>query len=204
MPIIKYVILFKKALPVMWSFLELINGILFKLIFFKKVKSNASHILRSFENEKYAYRLLAPEDIEYLFEFFQRQNQPQYLFFNPHNFDKKSLKRLFNNPSIFLFGVFDGNKLIGYFILRCYNNKKCFIGRLVDEVHQNQGIAKNMGKILHQIAWKSNFRIFSTISKENVKSLNSYQAFIDYKVIAELDNKYLYIEFLETKEKHLK
>ena len=62
-------------------------------------------------------------------------------------------------------------------------------------------LAKKMGKILHHIAWDSNFRVFGTASKENIKSLKSYQAINNYKIIKELNNGYIYFEYLKSEEK---
>ena len=164
---------------------------------------NADVILKQYENEIYNYRFLIQSEIPRLHDFFNKQNQEQFSYFKPHDFDNSSLHRLFNNPSFLLFGVFDKDEIIGYFFLRCFINKQCFTGRIVDERYQGQGIAKKMGKILHHIAWTSNFRVFGTASNENIKSLKSYQAINNYRIIKELDNNYIYFEYLKSEEKPL-
>ena len=179
----------------------LINKFLFRLFFYKRIKRNSLSVLSSFENERFTFRHVIEEDLETLFDFLHDQNPEQFKYFKPHSFEKHSLKRLFKNPSNLLFGVFDQNKLIGYFFLRCFINKKCFTGRFVEKRYQNQGIGKKMGKILLAIAWSSNFRIFGTASKENMKSLKSYQAINNYHILSELKNNYIFFEFLRPEEK---
>jgi GNAT superfamily N-acetyltransferase len=201
---IKLLIALKKRLPFVWRFVEYINGLIFRVLFYKRLKRNAVNVLQDYTKEKFTYRFLTQNDLQALHELFQRQNQEQFRFFKPHDFDLKTLKRLFNNPSFFMFAVFDKNKLIGYFFLRCFCNKKSFTGRFVDEKYQGQGISKRMGKILHNLAWNSNFRVFGTASRDNFKSLNSYQSINNFKIIKELDNNFIYFEYLKSEEKPIK
>ena len=72
---------------------------------------------------------------------------------------------------------------------------------MVDANYQGQGIAKNMGRILHHIAWDSNFRVFGTASTKNSKSIRSYQAINNFKIIKELDNDFIFFEYLKTEER---
>lgn len=200
---IKLLISIKKKLPFIWQFFEYGNGLLLKLLFQKEIKKNTLITLKYYANEKYTYRFLTEDDLKSLHELFQRQDQEQYKYFKPHSFDEKTLYRLFKNPSFFMFGVFDKDKLAGYFFLRCFSNKKSFTGRLVDEKYQGKGISRRMGKILHNIAWNSDFRVFGTASRDNFKSINSYQSINNFKIIKELDNNYIFFEYLKTEEKPL-
>jgi RimJ/RimL family protein N-acetyltransferase len=197
---IKILISLKKKLPFFWMFIEYSNGLLFNLLFHKQIKKNALIVLKTYINEKYAYRFLTKNDLQALNELFQRQHQEQYKYFKPHKFDKKTLLRLLKNPSFFMFGVFDESKLAGYFFLRCFSNKKSFIGRLIDENYQGQGISKKMGKILLHIAWSSNFRVYATVSRDNIKSIYACQSINNFKIIKELDNNFIYFEYLESEE----
>lgn len=198
---IRWFLYIKRKFPSAWAFILFVNNIIFNFLFASRIKINGIKVLNNYKNEKYTYRFLTLKDLYLLREFLQAQDQNQFTYFNPHKFDKQTLKNLLENSSSFLFGVFNQNKLIGYFFLRCYINKKCFIGRIVDKDYQGQGIAKKMSKILYHIAWSSNFRIFSTISKYNISSLKSHQAINNYKIIKELDNDYYLIEYIKSEEK---
>ena len=194
---------FKKKLPFIWMFVEFVNGVIFKLIYYKIIINNTFDILNKVDVDKYSYRLLEYGDLKKLSVFFEEQNQDHFLFFKPHGFDIKTLKRLLKNPSFFQFAVFDDNKIIGYFFLRCFINKQCFNGHIVDERYQGQGIARIMDKIVLNIAWSSKFRVFGNASNENIKSIKSFEAICDYHVIKKLDNNYFYFEYLKSEKKDI-
>mgnify|MGYP003310122073 FL=1 len=54
-----------------------------------------------------------------------------------------------------------------------------------------------MGQIMTNIASEAGFRVYATISKSNVASLQSAKAGSKIKVIKELPDDYLYIEILK-------
>lgn len=198
---IKLFILLKKKVPFVWNFIEYINGLLFKLFFDSKIRNNAKIILKKFENEIFTYRFLTQHDLASLHNLFINQDQEQFRYFKPHDFDLATIQRLYKNPSFLMLGVFDNQKMIGYFFLRCFLNKKSFTGRIVDEQYQGQGIAKRMGKILHKTAWISNFRVFGTASRDNFKSISSYKSINNFRIIKELENNYIYFEYLQSEER---
>ena len=92
--------------------------------------------------------------------------------------------------------VFDKDKIIGYFFIRFFANRKAFRGKMVDVNFQGRGIAKNMGRIMTDVALGAGFRLFATISKDNLSSLASSKAVNEIRIVAELDNNYIYIEYL--------
>lgn len=198
---IKFLILLKKKVPFVWHFIEYLNGVLFNIFFKSKIINNAKLILKQFESEEYTYRFLTQQDLTSLHNLFENQDQDQFKYFKPHDFDLVSIQRLYNNPSFLMFGVFDKHKMVGYFFLRCFLNKKSFTGRIVDEQYQGKGIAKRMGKILHKTAWISNFRVFGTASRDNFKSISSYKSINNFRIIKELENNYIYFEYLQSEER---
>ena len=149
----------------------------------------------------FVYRILNKDDLPSLQAFFESQNPEQFKYFQPHTFDRDTLKHLFKNSAFFMMGVFHNDKMVGYFFLRCFINKKCFIGRIVDKMYQGRGISKIMGRILLRTAWASKFRIFSTVSRDNIKSFNSSKSINNFRIVSELDNGFVFIEYIEESEK---
>jgi hypothetical protein len=86
--------------------------------------------------------------------------------------------------------------MIGYFFLRFFINKKCFVGRLVSTEYQGKGVGKTMNAIMYGIAWKMGFRCLSTISKNNHLVLRAHKNNENMVVRKLLDNDYLLVEFL--------
>src|SRR5690554_3530742 len=154
---IKLLIAFKKNIPFVWLLVEYFNGIIFRFLYHKRIIQTAKQVLENYKGEQFRYRFLKKADLPFLFELFQNQDQEQFKYFKPHAFDEKTLYRLYKNPSFLMLGVFDKDNLAGYFFLRCFINRKCFLGRLVDVNYQGLGFGKRMGEILYNIAWESNF-----------------------------------------------
>ena len=141
-------------------------------------------------------------DLPKLHDFFDSQNLEQFRFFKPHAFSLPALQRLHRNKAFLMMSVFEGEKLIGYFFLRFFLNKKCFIGRIVDDNYQRKGVAKSMNEIMYQTIWQSGFRCLSTISKHNKSIVNFHQKGKNIRILKELPNDYLLVEILNTEETH--
>lgn len=198
---VKFLVWFKKQFPLVWSIVESLNGAIFSLLFSRRIHKNLEKYISVFGQGALNYRFLKKGDIQTLEKFFLAQDKEQFNYYKPHAFDLKTLERLIQNPAFFMLGVFDGEILTGYFFLRCFINKHSFTGRIVDTRYQGRGISKVMGRILLRAAWESGFRVFGTASKENVKSLGSYKSINDFKILRELDNGFIYFEYLKDAEK---
>lgn len=64
---------------------------------------------------------------------------------------RKDNQAFTKEPSFLMMGVFDGNKLIGYFFLRFFMNRHSFTGYLVDYNYQGQGIAAKWGVLCSEL-----------------------------------------------------
>ena len=144
--------------------------------------------------------MAAPADAAPLAAFFAEQPEEAFKFFKPHAFDEKTLLKIIKNKAFLTFLVLDGEKIVGYFFLRCFVNRKSFRGRIVDYRWRNKGIAKLMGITMNKIIAVLNVRLFGSISPDNYASLQSTKAVNDIRVIKTLDNGYYYIEYLPKKE----
>ncbi|MDL2264895.1 GNAT family N-acetyltransferase [Parabacteroides sp. OttesenSCG-928-G21] len=161
-----------------------------------RIKNSISKVLKSIPESTFSFRTIEKTDIDRLYTFFQQQEKSAFDYFKPHSFDKNTLEKLLKSHSFFMFGVFNmENQIVGYFFLRCFINRKAFRGKIVDKAYQGQGLAKKMGYILSDICWKSNFRLFATISKNNTASISSSKAVNQIQVVKELPDNYIYIEY---------
>jgi len=192
---VNFLMFLKENCPASWKIIEWLNGFLFHILYSNKFALAANSNLAKYTVSSYNFRLLNKNDLDVLSKFLYSFDQSHVKTFEPHDFDTETLKRMNRNPSFYMFGVFDEAALIGYFFLRCFINRKAFMGRIVATPHRNKGIAKKMAQILHQIAWQSKFRIFSTIDPENIPSLKSQASVCDYTVLRKVSNGYLLIEY---------
>lgn len=184
----------KHHFKLVWSIIEWLNGKLFSLFYARSFETEIGKLLENSSSNKYKYKRLEEKNMEALSAFFERQPKESYRFFNPHSFDSASLKRMFDNPSFIMMGVTDGDKLVGYFFLRCFINKKCFIGRIVDAAYQKQGIANGMNDIMYKAAWRNGFQCLTTISKQNEAIVNLHKKEANTVILRELPNNYLLVE----------
>ncbi len=193
---VKILLFIKHNLGFVWRIIEWFNGLLFGVLFKKKFLRNLDQLLAGYENREFIYRKISSADLPALHEFFKNQPEESFRFFNPHTFDMATLRRLHNNPAFIMMGVFDQEKMVGYFFFRCFANKKCFIGRIVDNGYRRQGIAAAMNELIYNTIWNSGFRCLSTISKNNTSIYNLHQKGNNIKVLKELDNDYLFVEIV--------
>ncbi len=179
-----------------WILIEYVNEQLFYCIFHKKLKTIKDCTSLNSKDSKYNISILKADDMAELSDFFANQPNNSFQYFQPHSFDLKSLLKMNKNHSFIMIGVKSENKIVGYGFLRCFFNGKAFRGKIVDKNFQGQGIAKKIGIVLTDIATHLNMRLFATISKDNVKSISSSKAVNQIKIIKELPDNYIFVEYL--------
>ena len=180
----------KNRFPYLWDCVEKVNEWLFILRYGKRLDGT----VKEKQEGPFCYRMLVEEDAEKLAGFFAHQPEDAFVYFNPHKFDPKTIKRLLRNRSFLAYGAFDGKKLIGYYFLRAFFVGKAYLGKMVDVDCRGKGIGKQMCINAMDVATVLGMHMCETISKNNLSSLYSTQKVLDVKVLEELPDDYLYIE----------
>lgn len=75
-------------------------------------------------------------------------------------------------------------------------NGKAFRGKIVGVDFRGRGIAKTFGTLTTEIASAFGLGLFGTISKANSASMASSKSSNEIKIIEELPNDYLLIQYL--------
>lgn len=193
---ISFLLFIKHHLSFLWGIAEWCNGLCFSIVYKNRIAENSKKICDNYSKNGLTFCCLKKTDIAELASFFNNQPEESYRYFKPHAFDKKTLTRLWNNPSFFQFIVKDKkNQIEGYFLIRFFINKKAFVGFLVGNQFQGRGIAKQMCHIALKICWENHFHTFATVSKENTKALAAYRKINDFTIHKELSDNYIYIEY---------
>ena len=189
----------KDRLPFVWSFIEFINEKLFLLRYGRRLR----HINDCLEKYQGVYQIqeATKTDVPSMVSFFKEQPEESFQYFQPHGFDEKSLKKLIQRKSQIMLLVKQKSQIVGYVFLRCFFNGKCFRGKMVDYRWRGKGIGVLLGELSTEVATMLGLRLYGTISKDNVSSMRSSQASNEIKVIEELPNDYLYIEYLPKLDK---
>ncbi len=193
----RILIYIKHNLRFLWRLIELGNGFLFDLLFKKKLNGHVLKVFAEYALPPYNYRLLGESEAEDLFNLIKKQDVSDLEHFKPHEFDLRSIKEQFGNRALLMMGVFDRNELVGYFFLRFFASRKCFVGRLIDKSYRGKGIGINMNRIMYEISWRMGFRCLSTISLNNKTVLKAHANNPTISIIRKLPNDYLLVEFLK-------
>lgn len=187
----------KYHLPFIWAIIEVLNGKITWILYGRQISIAVQKTFTEKRNLEYLFRPIKSTDLPQLVDLMHHQADGFDEFFSPHHFDKKTFETLFRNHSFLMLGAFDKEQIVGYFFIRFFANGKAFRGKMVDSNYRGRGIAKHMGLIMTDIAFNAKFRLFATISKENLSSIASSQAVNEIKILKELDDNYIYIEYLK-------
>lgn len=154
-------------------------------------------VFNEFSVPPYSYRKLNLSDAKALYSMINMQNISDLEYFRPHRFDLISVRKQFQNRSFLMMGAFENGIIAGYFFLRFFVNKKCFVGRMIDKNYRGLGIGVVMNKIMYETAWRMGFRCLSTISRNNSLVMRAHASNPTMVVLKELQNDYLLVEFLQ-------
>jgi len=153
-------------------------------------------VFEEVSDSHYTFRKLVQADLNGLHQLLDSQDEGDLDYFKPHGFDITSLKRQIEIPSFLMMGAFDGEKMAGYFFLRFFANKKCFVGRLTDKDYRSKGIGQTMNRIMYETAWRMGFRCLSTISRNNTLVMKAHAENRNMIVLKELAGDYMLVEFV--------
>lgn len=184
----------------LWTIIDWINGKLFQWFFKSDLETVLPFVIEKYHSEPFFYRKLHISDITELFKLIESQPREDLKYFSPHRFDITSLNAQIKKPAFLMMGTFADQKMVGYFFLRFFANRKCFVGRLIDKEYRGKGIGYEMNKIMYNTAWEMGFRCLSTISKNNKSVMGAHAKNSAMIVLKELQNDYLLVEFIDKKK----
>lgn len=178
----------------LWNFIEMMNSVLFSWKYGKKVKD----FVFSYIPE--GYKLLPIKDIstEKLVGFFDRQPEDAFTYFKPHGFDHKSIKRLQGNKAFLAYVLLDksNEQIAGYCFNRSFFHGTGFRGRMVDVNYRSKGLGTAMNKILNDVGFGIDLRLYESVSKDNVASYKSAISASQIKILKEMPNNEILLEIL--------
>ena len=177
-----------------WNLVEWGNSLVFALTHRAALKKIPA-ILQECSG-MYTLRVAELADATALATFFAEQPEEAFKFFKPHAFDEKTLSKIIRNRAFLTFLVLDGEKIVGYFFLRCFVNGKSFKGYIVADAYRGRGIAKLEGIAMNKVNEALGLRMFGSISPENFASMAAAKSVNEVKILETLENGDYYVEFL--------
>jgi hypothetical protein len=195
----RILIFIKHHFKFLWKVIEWSNDNLFSCTHKSAMEKILPEVIGEFSKPPFSYRRLKKSDCEMLYAMIRSQKITDLEYFNPHGFDLISIKNQFRKSAFLMLGAFEGEKIAGYFFLRFFTNKKCFVGRLIDTYYRGQGMGNVMNNIMYETAWRMGFRCLSTISRNNNAIMKAHAKNPTMVVLKELQNDYLLVEFVKDK-----
>lgn len=192
----RLLILIKHRFTFIWNIIEFTNGLLFTLLFKGRLLRTLNEVFTKISNPDFSYRLLNYQDATDLYALIARQPKEDLIYFHPHSLDLRSIRVQLKKRAFIMMGTFEGNRLVGYFFLRFFVNRKSFVGRLVDRPYRGIGVGNLMNEVMYEISWRMNFRCLSTISRNNLLVMNAHSKNSNLIVLRELADDYLLVEFV--------
>lgn len=189
--------LFKQHLPFLFPLIEwLARGV--TRIRFGRAIDSAQHrgmVEGTLGGLAATIRPLSREDAERLHEFLDGLPEEYFEFFRPHGFGRGQIRAVLASRAFANYGIFAGDELLAYALLKLAPTGTAYIGLLVAPGQGGLGLGKF---IVHYLYWQASLaglRTRSTISRQNPASMRCHEAVSDFRVMAELPNDYLMIEF---------
>ncbi|MCG5529229.1 MULTISPECIES: GNAT family N-acetyltransferase [Halorhodospira] len=140
-------------------------------------------------------RPLNLSDAVTLHEFLNRLPEEHVEHFHPHGFEQQVLGSIIQSRAYMTYGLFVDEELVGYALLKLAPTGSAYIGRLLHPQYAGMGLGSLLATYLYWQASTAGLRPRSTISKQNEASLGSHRAAGSFRVVSELPNDYLLIEF---------
>ena len=182
----------KHRFPALWRAVEWINGKAMRLRY-PRLTATAAGMAAKTKAEGCRFSLLYKSDLPELHRFLMSLPESSVVHFNPHAFTLPALRRLHGSGSFVMFGVREGDTLVGYHFLRCFATGRCFHGLVVGSKAQGRGIGAAMWGLGARIADASGLAMYATISEHNHASLSSCARGCDMTVADRLPGSYLLI-----------
>lgn len=192
----RVLIFIKHHLRFAWTIIDFVNGQIFRVFYMSRLEKVLPGVFADSQQGDIVYRRLFASDVSSLYELISTQPLSDLKYFNPHGFDIGSLSAQIRKPSFLMMGSFKDGRLVGYFFLRFFANRKCFVGRLIDKQHRGISIGTTMNFIMYETAWRMNFRCLSTISRNNIAVMKAHARNRQMIVIKDLRDDYLLVEFV--------
>lgn len=125
------------------------------------------------KNMDQSMRKILKEDLPALIDFFENNKDAD--FFDPFPLNKESAEKIINSQNRDLFfGIFFGNMIIGFGMLRWYKDYKSpTLGLIVDNKYQGKGLGKLIYSFLIEKAKEEKCPdIIAIVDKNNIASMH--------------------------------
>lgn len=197
----RFAYLVKRFMPGMFTMLERLARSLAAARFGRRIDSALSRatVTGDLDGRMAVMRPLSIEDLQLLEGFFTNLPDHHLHYFRPHGFSGSALERVLSTRAILAYGLFIDGELSGYGLLKISPTGSAFLGLLVAPGNTGLGLGKFLVGYLYWQASLAGLRTRSTVSKNNPASIRAHEAVSPFRIVSELPDDYLMIEFPDRK-----
>jgi L-amino acid N-acyltransferase YncA len=179
----------KLRYPVVWDWVEDINGILLD----KSRSQRMIDIKREIlvfppGHSRLVFRDAKKEDIPIIVEFLNHLSAEEVAHFRPFPFTDRSLGHVISCGTYQVYLAMSGNELVGLFFLRFFINRQCYLGFAVNSSYRGKGIGKKMIEAMASAVKDSGFQLMSTVCADNQASIKAHMAAARFEIVDRLSS----------------
>jgi len=173
-----------------FDIIMLINELYFALFFYRLYKRKMACFSERLNIKGSQYRgiRLDASLAQQLYDFVAGLNEK---YMPPHRTDQKSIKRLLKKRACFALGVFDGQRMVGYGLIRFFFPKRAVPTTWVIDEYKGKGIGGALLTLEIDLIRESGFTVFTTVAKDNIVALNNNKK-RGLRVVLETDSFYVF------------
>jgi L-amino acid N-acyltransferase YncA len=179
----------KLRYPVVWDWVEDINGILLD----KSQPRRMSDIKRKISvfppgHSGLVFRDAKKEDIPIIVEFLNHLSAEDVAHFRPFPFTDRSLDHVISCGTYQVYKAMSKGELVGFFFLRFFINSQCYLGFAVKSSYRGKGIGKKMIEAMASAVKDSGFQLMSTVCADNQASIKAHMAAAQFEIVSHLSS----------------
>ena len=163
--------------------MEQINGSVCRIFQKESIDRIGNKIIYFFRNENIIAKKATLNDISNIVSFFEGIAYEDTKYFQPFDFNNKSISHVLSCGTYQLYLVIFDNKIAGIFFLRFFINNKCFLGYIVKREFRGRGLGRRMLSAIIYGVSSSKFKLMSTICSNNTASLKAHMATGRFEII---------------------
>lgn len=178
----------KIRFPDIWEIMENLNGLVIWLLWSKRLKEAARVSISSFKVNGLKCYQGRQIDCRPLLEFLKKLSYSDIEYFKPFRFSEKTIEHILKCRTYQVFIVRAENEIIGFYFIRYFLNRDCFLGFAVGLKNRGHGLGKEMVSSIVAAAKIARFRLMSTVCVGNVQSLKVHLSAAPFTILKELSS----------------
>lgn len=178
----------KLQYPIIWKWVEEINGILLSTTRSRQMNGVKRAILVFPLGQDLVFKDAKKGDIPIILGFLNHLSVEDVAHFRPFPFTDKSLDHVISCGTYQVYKAMSKGELVGFFFLRFFINSQCYLGFAVKSSYRGKGIGKKMIEAMASAVKDSGFQLMSTVCADNQASIKAHMAAAQFEIVSHLSS----------------